>query len=123
MTLKLGFVRHFNFNCLLFSAHRETFAMEEDRREFTAFIEKLSNATFENYEQLPMNRTFDIDSSQYLDLLWNLSLTFQPELNSGTVYKLYLQETITELGICYAINSKIAAYNSFRYNIWSDQFS
>lgn len=61
-----------------------------------------------------MNRTFDIDSNQYLDLLWNLSFVFKPELNSGSAHKLYLQDTITELGICYAVNSKIAAYNSYR---------
>lgn len=90
------------------------FESDDDRREFTDFIEKLSNATFENYDQLPMNRTFDIDSNQYMDLLWNLSFVFEPELNSGSTHKLYLQDTITELGICYTVNSKIAVYNSYR---------
>lgn len=90
------------------------FQSDDDRREFGEFIEKLSNATFENYDRLPMNRTFDIDSNQYMDLLWNLSFVFKPELNSGSAHKLYLQDTITELGICYAVNSKIAGYNSYR---------
>lgn len=96
------------------SARPHIFQSGDDRREFGEFIEKLSNATFENYEQLPMNRTFGIDSNQYLDLLWNLTLVFKPELNSGSANKLYLQDTITELGICYAVNSKIAVYNSYR---------
>lgn len=95
-------------------ARPHIFESDDDRHEFIAFIEKLSNATFENYDQLPMNRTYDIDSNQYLDLLWNLSFVFKPELNSGSAHKLYLQDTITELGICYAVNSKIAAYNSYR---------
>lgn len=74
----------------------------------------LSNVTYENYDLLPLNRTFEIPSSQYLDLLWNLSYIFSPEINSGTATKLFLQDTITELGICYAINSKISVYNSYR---------
>lgn len=96
------------------SSRPEVFESDDDRREFTDFIEKLSNATFENYDQLPMNRTFDIDSNQYMELLWNLSFIFEPELNSGSTHKLYLQDTITELGICYTVNSKIAVYNSYR---------
>ncbi|XP_031627798.1 pickpocket protein 11 [Contarinia nasturtii] len=96
-------------------ARPQIFKSDDDRNEFTDFIEKLSNATFENYDQLPMNRTFEIDSSQYMDLLWNLSFVFKPELNSGSTNKLYLQNTITELGICYAVNSKVAVYNSYRY--------
>lgn len=98
----------------LCSGRPHIFKSDDDRREFIQFIEKLSNATFENYHQLPMNRTFDIDSNQYLNLLWNLSFEFKPELNSGTVHKLYLQDTITELGICYSVNSKISVYNSYR---------
>lgn len=97
-----------------FRSRPHVFRNDGDRREFTEFIEKLSNATFENYDQLPMNRTFDIDSNQYLDLLWNLTIVFKPELNSGSVHKLFLQDTITELGICYAVNSKVAVYNSYR---------
>lgn len=97
------------------SARPHIFESDDDRREFTEFIEKLSNTTFENYDQLPMNRTFDIDSNQYMDLLWNFSFVFKPELNNGgSAHKLYLQDTITELGICYAVNSKIAVYNSYR---------
>lgn len=61
-----------------------------------------------------MNRTWGVASNDYLDLLWNLSFSFQPEINSGPAIKLYLQDTITELGICYAVNSQVAVYNSYR---------
>lgn len=91
------------------------FKTDDDKNEFIDFITKLSNATFENYEELPMNRTFGISSNHYLDLLWNLSFPFSPEINSGTANKLYLQDTITELGICYSVNSKMSVYNSYRY--------
>lgn len=101
------------------SSRPEIFETDEDVEDFTDFIEKLSNATFENFEGLPMNRTFGIASKDYLDLLWNLSITFQPEINSGTTHKIFLQDTITELGICYAINSKVAVYNSYRCNFTS----
>lgn len=62
-----------------------------------------------------MNRTFDIASNDYLELLWNLSFTFRPDINSGGANELFLQETITALGICFSINSKVAVYNSYRY--------
>lgn len=103
-----------DFLYIFCSTNPDVFKNDDDRQEFTTFIYKLSNATFENYDELPMNRTFGINSNQYLHLIWNLSFTFHPELNSGTIHKLYLQDTITELGICYAINSKVAVYNSYR---------
>ncbi|XP_055691219.1 pickpocket protein 11 [Lutzomyia longipalpis] len=97
------------------------FPTQDDREEFTEFISKLSGATFENFDEVPMNRTFGIPSSDYMELIWNLSWPFSPEVSSGLTNKLTLVETITELGICYAINSHIAAYNSFQYrkaNSW-----
>lgn len=89
------------------------FPTSDDRDEFRDFVESLAAVTFETYEYLPMNRTFGIDSNDYMDLLWNLSYPFNPEINSGTTNKLYLQGTITEMGLCYSVNSKIAAYDSY----------
>lgn len=97
-----------------FRARPKIFQSEADKMEFIEFLTVLSNVTYENYDKLPLNRTFDIPPQQYLDLLWNLSYTFNPEINSGTATKLFLQDTITELGICYAINSKMSVYNSYR---------
>ena len=48
-----------------------------------------------------------------MELLYNLSLRFNPDISSGTTHKLHMTETITEIGICYAVNSRLAAYNSF----------
>lgn len=60
-----------------------------------------------------MNNTFALKSDSYLSLLYNLSKTFSPEISSGTANKFYLQDVVTELGICYSVNSKIGIYHSF----------
>ncbi|XP_059610139.1 pickpocket protein 11 [Phlebotomus argentipes] len=88
---------------------------DEAKEEFRDFVQKLSRATFENFDELSVNRTFGIASSDFMELIWNLSWPFNPDINSGLVGKLTLVETITELGICYSINSRVAAYNSFQY--------
>lgn len=91
------------------------FRTKADIEQFKNFLEKLSNVSYENFSELPMHRTYGIPSHQYLELLWNLSFVFKPEMNSGTANKLYMQDTITELGICYSVNSKLSVYNSYRY--------
>lgn len=95
-------------------SNEEKFPTQEDKEEFTDFIKKLSTASFENFEDVPMNRTFGIRSSDYMELIWNLSWPFKPEISSGLTSKLALMETITELGICYAVNSRVSVYNSFQ---------
>lgn len=98
------------------------FTNESDVEEFKSFVIQIANTTFENMDTVSLiNRTFDIPSSDYLDLMYNLSFVFNPEISSGTAIKLKVQPTITELGICYAVNSKVAIYNSYEYwknNSW-----
>ncbi|XP_063709117.1 sodium channel protein Nach [Culicoides brevitarsis] len=97
------------------------FSTDELKAEFKRFITILSNATYENLEDIPKNNTFDIDSNDWLDLLYNLSAKFNPEISSGTSSKLYMVDTITELGFCHSVNTKIAGYNSYAYrksNSW-----
>lgn len=60
-----------------------------------------------------MKKTFNITSDQYLDLIYDLKWDFGPEISSGTQIKMFLDLTITELGICYGVNSQIAYYNSY----------
>lgn len=102
-------------SCSHFSSHADKFSRDEDRQAFTAFVTKLSNSTFETFNEIPqLNSTLDIPAEDYMELLHNLSLRFHPDITSGTANKLHLTETITELGLCYAVNSRVAAYNSFR---------
>lgn len=51
-----------------------------------------------------------------MDLLYNLSSKFNPEISSGTSSKLYMIDTVTELGFCHSINTKIAGYNSYKWD-------
>lgn len=75
----------------------------------------MSNATFETFHEVPsLNGTVDIPAEDYMELLHNLTLHFNPDITSGSPHKLHMTETITEIGICYAVNSRVAAYNSFR---------
>uniref|UniRef100_A0A336L920 CSON005659 protein n=1 Tax=Culicoides sonorensis TaxID=179676 RepID=A0A336L920_CULSO len=93
------------------------FPTDELKSEFKRFITILSNATYENFEDIPKNNTFGIDSEDWLDLMYNLSSIFNPEISSGTSSKLYMIDTITELGFCHSINTKIAGYNSYNWHM------
>lgn len=99
---------------LFFSQHPDVFVNKTDEEDFHRFVTKLANLTYFNFEELPMNKTFNIKSKDYMQLLWNLSFPFRSEVTSGTTKQLHLQETITELGICYTVNSRIAEYNSYK---------
>lgn len=103
--------------CMTVSKNRDNpskFSTNELKGQFKRFIIILSNATYENLEDIPKNETFGIDSNDWLDLLYNLSSKFNPEISSGTSAKLYMVDTVTELGFCHSINSKIAGYNSYK---------
>lgn len=89
------------------------FPTDEIKKQFKHFLTILSNVTYETFENIPMDNTFGISSEDYLDLLYNLSLAFDPEISAGTSTKLYLLDTITELGFCYSVNTKLAGYNSY----------
>ncbi|XP_058817371.1 uncharacterized protein LOC131680675 [Topomyia yanbarensis] len=97
--------------------HPETFATEDDKEDFKEFITKLANATYDTFLDLPMHKTYGIPTTQYLNLIHNLSLAFHPQISSGTLLPLLGQQTITELGVCLSVNSIVAEYSSYQY--WS----
>ncbi|XP_055633622.1 uncharacterized protein LOC129773968 [Toxorhynchites rutilus septentrionalis] len=99
--------------------HSEKFATNEDAVDFREFIVKLANVTYETFLELPMNRTYGILSEDYLDLIMNLSLPLQFAVSSGTTVPVKLQPTVTETGICVAVNSRMAIYSSREY--WKNQ--
>ncbi|XP_053691147.1 sodium channel protein Nach [Sabethes cyaneus] len=86
-----------------------------DAEDFLEFVTKLANATYDTFVDLPMHKTFGIASADYLDLIRNLSRPFLPQISSATILPLRGQETITELGICMTVNSKVADYNTYQY--------
>ncbi|XP_030560769.1 sodium channel protein Nach [Drosophila novamexicana] len=96
-------------------AHSEQFENEEDKEYFRDFIVKLASLTYDNLETLPLNKSYGIDSNQYLDLLYELKWSFEPEISSGAAVKMFIYETQTEFGTCHSVNSLVARYNSFGY--------
>ena len=78
-------------------------------------MEKLAALTYENLETLPTNKTFGIESENYLQLLYELKWNFEPEISSGATVNMYIYETLTEFGICHSVNSLVARYNSYEY--------
>ncbi|XP_037964689.2 pickpocket protein 28-like [Plutella xylostella] len=87
---------------------------EPDKEMLEQFIKALANSSYINFESIPL---YDgIPSDHFMDLILNLSVSFKPTLAVGdTGAILTMQPTITEMGLCYTINSEVAIYNSPKY--------
>lgn len=84
------------------------------------FIRSLATISYENMINFPSD-DFGFNPENYLELVSELKWEFLPEISSGTSNKLIMMRTITENGICDAVNSKVAYYNTFEYwqkNSW-----
>lgn len=92
------------------------FPTEEDKEDFYYFMDTISTVTYENFHRLTRiaNKTFGLNGEDYLDLVFNMSSSYKPEVSSGTVAKMYVQETVTELGICFSTNTRISVYNDYK---------
>ncbi len=92
------------------------FPTKEEREDFHYFMDTISVVTYENFDKLERirNRTFGLAGEDYLDLISNMSSSYKPEVSSGTVAKMFVQETVTEMGICFSTNSKISVYNDYQ---------
>ncbi|CAB3237916.1 unnamed protein product [Arctia plantaginis] len=83
----------------------------ENKTALQSFIIGLANASYKSFEFVP--EYFEVPPEEYVDLLLNLSLEFKPTLTIGVAnVALNVVPTITEMGLCYAINSRTAIYNS-----------
>jgi acid-sensing ion channel, other len=80
------------------------------------FIQKLATISYNSMDTFPLDITPDIiHPDTYLDLMSDLKWEFVPEISSGTSNKLIMMRTVTENGICDAVNSKVSFYQSFEY--------
>ncbi|XP_050562212.1 pickpocket protein 28-like [Spodoptera frugiperda] len=87
---------------------------EENKTRLENFIISLANASYRNFESIPVYP--DISPDKYIQLLVNLSVLFKPSLTIGVSnVALSIVPTITEMGLCYAVNSRMAVYNSPEY--------
>ncbi|KAG4065620.1 hypothetical protein HA402_012610 [Bradysia odoriphaga] len=93
------------------------FPTQEEKDDFQYFMDVVSTVSYENLHRLERvrNRTFGITGEDYLDLISNMSSSYKPEVSSGTVAKMYVQETVTEMGICFSTNSKVSVYSDYNY--------
>ncbi|CAK1598371.1 unnamed protein product [Parnassius mnemosyne] len=84
---------------------------EPDKVKLEEFLTTLANATFETFESVPDYN--GIPASNYMDLILSLSPDFKPSVIIGATGLTFdIVPTITEMGLCFAMNSKIAVYNS-----------
>lgn len=65
-------------------------------------------------DKLPTNLSYGIPGSAYMDLLYDLKWSFEPEMSSGAAVRMYISETITEFGICHSVNSLVGKYNTYK---------
>ncbi|XP_041970499.1 sodium channel protein Nach-like [Aricia agestis] len=87
---------------------------ETDKDLLERFLRTLSNATFNNFDQIPEYQ--GIPPEKYLDVLVALMTKFNPMISIGvTGVSLQVVTTVTEMGICNAINSNVAVYSSPKY--------
>ncbi|XP_044264094.1 acid-sensing ion channel 5-like [Tribolium madens] len=88
---------------------------EKNKTLLREFLVTLSQATYTNFETVVEYE--GIAEENYLDILLDLQFEFKPAVsNSGGNDKKYtLQKIVSEMGICYSFNSKLAIYNSPDY--------
>jgi acid-sensing ion channel, other len=98
-----------------FDANPKMFPNETVRAGAKIFIKKLATISYENISKIPFELDPGIDPEDYLQLMSDLKWDFIPEISSGTSNKLIMQRTVTEHGICDAVNSKTAYYQSVEY--------
>lgn len=96
--------------------NNETFPNETMRERVTNFIQRLATISYDSMADFPLDIGPDIiHPDSYLDLVSELKWEFVPEISSGTSIKIILSRTVTENGICDAVNSKVAYYNTHEY--------
>lgn len=80
------------------------------------FIQKLATISYETMDTFPLDITTEmVNPETYLQLMSDLKWEFVPEISSGTSNKLIMMRTVTENGICDAVNSKVSYYNTVEY--------
>lgn len=96
-------------------ANPKLFPNETAKASARTFIKKLATISFESMGDFPIETDYGLHPDDYLELMSALKWDFVPEISSGTSNKLVMMRTITENGICDAVNSKTAYYNSVEY--------
>ncbi|XP_068631471.1 sodium channel protein Nach-like [Battus philenor] len=87
---------------------------DPDKSKLKEFITALTYATYETLDSVPKYE--GILANDYMDVILNVAPDFKPDINIGALgVSLRLVPTVTEMGLCYSVNSKVAVYNSPSY--------
>lgn len=97
------------------AANPKLFPNETAKASARTFIKKLATISYETMGDFPIETDYGANPDDYLELMSALKWDFVPEISSGTSNKLVIMRTITENGICDAVNSKTAYYQSVEY--------
>lgn len=102
-------------------------------------MEKLANATYSNFNDIPSNKSVDllldrlnIKPSKYMELIYNLTgdttVKYKDELDdmtnkirssSGDII-IETRQILTEYGLCYMTNTMLSEKFTSRYLIWGE---
>lgn len=98
----------------------------KNKVEIREFLESLLNSNYYNLDQVvhrSNDNTLALPSpEQYWKLLVQMQFEFNPSIsNSGVNQRsYYLQKIVSEMGVCYTFNSKLAIYSTPEWvPIWS----
>lgn len=88
------------------------FSQEPNKTLLKEFIVSLANANYKNFDEIV--KYDGITNEQYLPLILDLQFKFQPEITISDIQiqDFGFEQIISEMGICYTINSQLAKYNS-----------
>lgn len=79
------------------------------------FLQKLATISYQTMDDFPLDIDNGFSPDNYLEVVSALKWEFVPEISSGTSNKLFMMRTVTENGICDAVNSRVSYYNSYEY--------
>lgn len=96
-------------------ANPKLFPNDTAKAKGREFLKRIATLSYETMENFPLDIDPGINPEDYLELINDLKWDFVPEISSGTSNKLFMSRMITEHGICDAVNSKVAYYNTFEY--------
>lgn len=97
------------------NSHGDLYPNESAKANVRTFLKRLATISFETMGDFPLDIDSGISPDHYLDLMNELKWDFIPEISSGTSNKLQIMRTITEHGICDAVNSRVSYYNTYEY--------
>lgn len=98
-----------------FDSNPKLFPNETVKANAREFIKRLATISYDTMADFPLDIDPGISPDNYLQLVNDLKWDFLPEISSGTSNKLVMMRSITENGICDAVNSKVSYYNTVDY--------